>query len=1398
MWITYRLFCRKPKLRMKLKPPVHTRGVAALSTSNSRLTFGTGPTYRICKYRTVGGHNYTMLGLDSHADISCAGKDAHIVAQCDGRTCTVYPFNDSYDGMENVNIVNVLYKYENTEGDQYILEVNQCLNFSDTMTHSLLCTNQARHHGVIINDVPKVCDQSSSQDMRINDGKYIIPLEMNGPIPYLPISKPTNEDIEYLPRIKLTSDDIEWDPQEIFNNTSKQVYSYLEEDFNISSYVQGISALNAAVQYHTERISAISHQYNGKFKAEDLANLWGIGIKAAEKTLKSTTQLSTRHLNGKVHRRVRTKMHQRRYRQLWGHLSRFSSDTFQSKVKSLRGNRYFQLFTNNGAFTKAYPMQGKKESHLALNTFLHEIGVPSELHTDGAGELVHGEWKTLCQRHKIHRTYTEPHSPWQNIAERAGGVIKAKTRDMMRRTNTPLVLWDYCVEYNAEIRCMTATNIFDLNGRTPFETVLGYTPDISELVEFSWFQWVWYHDPVHPERDNLGRWLGPAHNVGQGLAYYILNGDAEVIVRSTVSSIKDTEIAPLDLRTRQQEFTNRVESLIGNYQHAIIQRSEQKPDGMVDVYSDLFHLTEGDNDELQTQEFDEDGNPVTKPEADEIIMRDAPNAELDDKFINASVPISHGGEILQGTVKRRKRDGDSGLLLGNAHPNPLLDTRVYEVEMPDGTYVDYHANNLLENILNSVDDDGHTAMIMDDILDHRKSDLAIPKKEGWIRTPQGATKRVITTKGWDIKVQWQDGTSNWVPLRDIKEANPIEVAEYAVRAKIADEPAFAWWVGHTLRRRDKIIKQVRHRLAKKATKFGIKVPNSVKEALALDQENGNDLWKKAIEKELGNVRVAFKLLDEGERLPVGSKEIPYHIIFDVKLDLTRKARLVAGGHKNKNVPTFTTFSTVASRDSVRLLFLIAALNDLDLLSADIGNAYLNAKCRERVHVRCGAELFGQEHEGKWAVICRALYGLKTSGASWRQHLANEIRNMGFINTKGDPDVYRRKASRPSGETYYEYLIVYVDDIICVSHQPQKWMDILAATYRLRDVGVPKKFLGSNIIKWKYTDHSGLTRDCWALGSETYVKEACTVAERQMKQHNLNYPSTRRHGSNSPFSSAAYRPELDASTFCNDALTSVFQNMVGVLRWIVELGRIDIQHEVSLLSQYLVQPREGHLAQACNIFRYLKTRHSKGYVVMDPTKWEIDWSGGPNDTHPKEKARYMAELYPDAMQQIPPDMPEPLGASVYITCFVDADHAGNKVTRRSHSGILIYVNSAPIIWYSKRQNTVESSTFGSEIVALRQATDMIEALLYKLRMFGVPIEYEARVLCDNESVVKSGTNPEARLSKKHNSIAFHRIRECVASKMILIYHEKGESNLADILTKVLPVERRVQLLKGIMN
>ena len=140
-------------------------------------------------------------------------------------------------------------------------------------------------------------------------------------------------------------------------------------------------------------------------------------------------------------------------------------------------------------------------------------------------------------------------------------------------------------------------------------------------------------------------------------------------------------------------------------------------------------------------------------------------------------------------------------------------------------------------------------------------------------------------------------------------------------------------------------------------------------------------------------------------------------------------------------------------------------------------------------------------------------------------------------------------------------------------------------------------------------------------------------------------------------------------------------------------------------------------------------------------------------------------------------------------FVDANHTGNVKNRRSQRGVLIFVNKAPIHLYSKRQATVESSTFGAEFCAMRIAADMIESLRYKLCMFGVPINGPANVYCDNEAIYKNTVLPESTLKKKHHSIAYHRCREAVAAGMIRVAKQGTEKNLADLCTKTLTVARR---------
>ena len=157
------------------------------------------------------------------------------------------------------------------------------------------------------------------------------------------------------------------------------------------------------------------------------------------------------------------------------------------------------------------------------------------------------------------------------------------------------------------------------------------------------------------------------------------------------------------------------------------------------------------------------------------------------------------------------------------------------------------------------------------------------------------------------------------------------------------------------------------------------------------------------------------------------------------------------------------------------------------------------------------------------------------------------------------------------------------------------------------------------------------------------------------------------------------------------------------------------------------------------------------------------------------------------------MPEPRGLPMSTSAFVDANLACDKKNRRNQTGVLIFINKAPIHWYSKRQPSVESSTFGAEFRAMKTAVELTEALRYKLRMFGVPIDGPTSVFCDNEAVYKNTVLPESTLNKKHHSIAYHRCREAVAAQTIQVAKEGTLNNLADLFTKVMTAARRNFLL-----
>ena len=163
--------------------------------------------------------------------------------------------------------------------------------------------------------------------------------------------------------------------------------------------------------------------------------------------------------------------------------------------------------------------------------------------------------------------------------------------------------------------------------------------------------------------------------------------------------------------------------------------------------------------------------------------------------------------------------------------------------------------------------------------------------------------------------------------------------------------------------------------------------------------------------------------------------------------------------------------------------------------------------------------------------------------------------------------------------------------------------------------------------------------------------------------------TKKHKSpDHPFSNAAYRPELDMSEPCNSDEHQFYQQMVGIARWMIEIGRIDISFEVSLMSRYLAGPCIGHLYQMLHMFQYLFCNQGLD-LIYDSTKINVRESTVLPHQRADHKAKELKVMYPDAVDYIPCNMPEALGKSVQINAFVDADLAGEANTRRLQTRIL---------------------------------------------------------------------------------------------------------------------------------
>ena len=423
--------------------------------------------------------------------------------------------------------------------------------------------------------------------------------------------------------------------------------------------------------------------------------------------------------------------------------------------------------------------------------------------------------------------------------------------------------------------------------------------------------------------------------------------------------------------------------------------------------------------------------------------------------------------------------------------------------------------------------------------------------------------------------------------------------------------------------------------------------------------------------------------------PDGFQKIRVHFVYAVKHDGRFKARLVADGHLTKE-PVESIYSGVVPLRSLRMVVFLSQLNDLEIWGADVGNAYLEAYTDEKLCIIAGPEF--KELQGHLLIMIKALYGTRSGGVRWHDRLFDILQELKFKPSKADPDVWMRP--EPGG-TCYEYIAVYVDDLAIAAKDPQAFCNELKKKYnlKLKGVGPLEYHLGCTYKK----DPDGTL----AADPRRYVNKILESYERMFKEK----PRKSR-----PPLEGGDHPELDTSELCDDHQTKQFQTLIGQLQWLISLGCFDIPVHVMSLSRFRAQPRKGYLDRAKRIV---------GYLLFLPDGAIRFRTGEPDFSSLKDQEYdWTRSVYSGACEQIPHDIPKPLGKQGQTTHYVDANLHHDLATGKAVPAVLHFLNQTPIDAYSKR----------------------------------------------------------------HHFISYHRVKEAIAAKYISFHWKDGKSNPADILSK----------------
>jgi hypothetical protein len=1060
----------------------------------------------------------------------------------------------------------------------------------------------------------------------------------------------------------------------------------------------------------------------------------------------------------------------------------------------------------NGGFTEAQIFFGRK-CHIihpeptsktkkflqCLQNFVRTWGAPIRLLADHVS--YHASFQVLDYLRIlwIQLWFSEAYYQHQNPFERRYQTFKRIVNRTMDRTGTPPEFWYLCMCYVAYVLNRVADPT--LNYKQPIHVATGRIGDISAITTYQWME------PVYFKKDNkqfsfpdtgegFGFFVGIAENVGHEMTYRIWNKETgKIIDRSAIRTAWDEKFPnkradayspfhEIPTSTHSEQAPGiRNPSIRSDNSHLTTDQdygeknsgrppdfiySERHPDAPVPMitpdhtnYGEETYLRDGESTEdtlptLPNVTLGEDGTPMV------ILQDDDGNAKLDAEGNAILIPGMQPEELPGITFKYRQDDG-STLRARVLTPN---ENNLHS-EKGLKTFTDFK----IKYDRNQVED----TMAYNDIINHIHRDQLEEDGQVW------KFRRILAHRGplthrdpdykrckYNVSIEWENGEITEESLRWMIQEDPITMAEYARDNNLLELEG--WKSLKRIAKREKMLKrlvrQVKLRSFRTAPKYmyGYRVPRNYDEAMEFDLQNGNSNWSEATSLEMTQLHEYDVFIDRGLYtqigIPSGFKKIRVHLVFAVKHDGRHKARLVADGHLT-DVPLNSVYAGVVSIRGLRICIFLAELNGMEAYATDIGNAYLEAVTREKVCIRAGPE-FGTL-EGHLLIVYKALYGLRSSGKQFGDLLAACLKELGFFASRAEPQIFMRK-----NDGIYEYIATYVDDLCFVVKDPDALLKQLQSApyhFKLKGSGPMSFHLGCGFER----DKTGIL----CMNPLKYIEKMAQAYE-QLFGVKLG---TR---AKSPLEEGDH-PELDTSEFLDDEDTQKYQSLIGSLQWVITLGRWDVQTAVMTLSSFRAKPRKGHLERAKRVCSYInKFKHFVlRFRVDEPDLSHLDGA---------TKMDWSKDVYEEFDEQIPSDAPMPLGKSVTLIHWFDANLMHDVLSGKAVTGCIHFANKTPIMWYSKKQATTETATYGAEFCAGRTCIEQIVDLRNTLRYLGVPVHNISYVFGDNKSMIDSSTYPYARMHKRHNILSFHYVRSMIARGFIALTHTASQDNLADVVTK----------------